>query len=143
VTTQTPDRLIVEHPALHLEGFRCYGVIRGDIRANDGWGEPHAPIVAPARGGERISANWRGFVTSYRITAAGALEIVSYHYPNGPRADDAVGEVLTGDFWLVLKQDAYGPRTYVPFRDGRVAADPRDWLVEEPGAFSMWPPWWM
>ena len=59
--------------------------------------------------------------------------------PSGPR--DPVGETLEGDFWLVTREKAFGPRTYIPFRDGKIVVDKTAWVFEDspnPSEFSPW-----
>ena len=40
-------------------------------------------------------------------------------------------EVLTGDFWLVMKTGFDAPRLYVRFRDGQIVCDRVQWLYDE------------
>jgi hypothetical protein len=52
-----------------------------------------------------------------------------------------VGETLEGDFWLVTRETAFGPRTYIPFRDGKIVVDKTAWVFEDspnPSEFSPW-----
>ena len=130
VTAQSPDTLVVEHPNVALEGMSLYGVIRGDIRVNDGWGERYPVRGEPDRFfGAKCTALWRGSVATYRLSPSGRLELVAYEYPFSDHPSTDVREHLEGDFWLVLKKHYDGPRMYVPFRDGVVGADPSLWIV--------------
>jgi hypothetical protein len=64
------------------------------------------------------------------------LELLQYRYPLSlsKAQTQAVNETLTGDFWLVMKHNFFGPRTYVPFRDGRIVEDELEWHRENRGS---------
>lgn len=133
LTAQIPDRLDNHHPRLTLAGLHLYGVIRGDIRARFGWGEPYRFATPPAPPGSgRCSALWRGYVSTFRLDPDGRLELVAHAYLLSPGEwrTEPVGEWLGGDFWLVMKPAFFAPRTYVPFRDGRVVEDEAAWVAE-------------
>ena len=49
----------------------------------------------------------------------------------GPMLPEPVNEKLSGDFWLVFKHNFFGPRTYVPFKDGKIVEDESEWVIEE------------
>lgn len=51
----------------------------------------------------------------------------SYRYIVQP-----VDVILEGDFWLVLKHGMEHPRTYVPFKNGRIDERRSNWLREFP-----------
>lgn len=48
--------------------------------------------------------------------------------------DYPADEMITGDFWLVLKPHFRAPRTYVPFIDGGVVTDESRWVFEPASA---------
>lgn len=121
-----------------------HAVVRGDIHTNDGWGsEPYRARKrpAPAPGGHSTALR-RGYIAHYRLNQDGSLDLVSYSYPvSGPPGHDPVGETFEGDFWLVMRETAFGPRTYIPFRDGKVVVDRVAWVFEDspfPSSFSPW-----
>jgi hypothetical protein len=133
VTVQLSDRLGNDHPRVKLDGLRLYGVIRGDILARFGWGEPYPFAVPPAPpGAGRCSLLWRGYIATFRLHPDGVLELVGYDYMMSPGEWRAhpVGERLAGDFWLVFKRNFFGPRTYVPFRAGLIVEDEAEWVGE-------------
>jgi hypothetical protein len=157
MTVQIPDELINECPDVNLAGLYLYAVITGDIQSNYGWGMDypfrHKPRP-PKSGGS--SANWRGYVASFRLTSEGRLVLVSYNYPasakktreevNEPLIGDnwitipeepfgpgteEVEEQLVGDFWIVMTEEFFGRRIYIPFRDGVIVKDRDQWNKEE------------
>jgi hypothetical protein len=136
MTAQVSDRLVNNHPRVKLRGLHLYGVVRGDIDANRGWGERYTFVKPPQPPTDvsRCSALWRGFTSTFQIDSGGELELVSYHYPrsSGKATTEPIHEKLVGDFWLVLKHSFFGPRTYVPFKDGRIVEDETAWVIEEP-----------
>lgn len=139
MTAQLPDHLESLHRGCDLTGLHLHGVCCGDPTTNHGWGEPYVfarPPRPPAEAG-RCSALWRGYVASFRLYPDGRLALVRYTYPafdedGAPDPFEALHEELTGDFWLVMKEQFHGPRTYVPFVRGRVVTDRRRWLHEPP-----------
>jgi hypothetical protein len=136
MTAQMPDQLINKHPRVNLRGLNLYGVIRGDVRSNSGWGKPYEFSRTPhaRKDTPRCSANWRGYVAVFQLHAAGYLELVYYRYPLslGKSKTETVCEKLSGDFWLVFKRNFFGPRTYIPFRNGRIVEEQTEWITEPP-----------
>jgi hypothetical protein len=135
MTAQAPDALINNHPRVKLRGLHLYRIIRGDTRANHGWGERYifTKTPQPPKDVPRCSALWRGYIARFRLDEEGRLELVSYRYPLSltKSTTESVGELLTGDFWLVLKHNFFGPRTYVPFKDGKLVEGESAWVVED------------
>lgn len=137
MTAQMPDVLESLHRGCDLAGLALYGVACGDPTTNHGWGEPYVfqRQPRPPADAATCTALWRGYVASFRLYPDGRLALVRYTYPSfdphgAPDHVETLHEELTGDFWLVLKADFCGPRTYVPFVAGRVVVDRRRWLVE-------------
>lgn len=141
MTAQVPDRLMNKHPRVKLRGMHLYGVVRGDIRTNSGWGQRYefTKPPTPTKDVPRCSALWRGYTATFRLDSEGELELVSYRYPRSltKTETEPVNEKLSGDFWLVLKHNFFGPRTYVPFKDGKIVEDESEWVVEEPRSRRM------
>jgi hypothetical protein len=113
MTAQIPDKLINECPDVNLSGLYLYGVITGDIQSNYGWGMTypfrHKPRP-PKSGGS--SANWRGYVASYRLASDGRLKLVSYNYPTSAQKErEEVNEPLMGDNWIIIQEEPFGPGT--------------------------------
>ena len=137
MTAQDPDKLLNECPTLDVEGLYLFGIIRGDIDTNHGWGEPYVFESTPKAKDEQYwcSSLWRGHVASYRIEANGRVTLLRYdypyhyHLPEEERTED-LSEELSGDFWLVFKDCFFGPRVYLPACDGRVVADRSRWRRE-------------
>ena len=138
MTAQAADNLINDHPAVDFGGLHLHGIIRGNIHSNNGWGEPYrfTNPADPPKDVPRCSALWRGYVATFRLATDGQLELLEYSYPLSlsKARKQAVKETLTGDFWLVMKHNFFGPRTYVPFRDGRIVEDQSEWRREDRGS---------
>jgi hypothetical protein len=134
MTVQLSDKLLNDHPRVRLNGLSVYGIVSGDIRTNHGWGEPYVfpTLPTPPVDAERCSALWRGYIANFRLYPDGRLQLIGYDYPfsQGKGHRKNVGAWLTGDFWMVLKRSFYGPRTYVPFREGVVVEDTAAWVCE-------------
>jgi hypothetical protein len=142
MTAQVPDRLLNKHPRVKLRGLHLYGVVRGDIRgANSDWWQLYdfAKPPTPPKEVPRCSALWRGYTATFRLDSEGELELLSYRYPRTMMraVTEPVNEKLSGDFWLVLKHNFFGPRTFVPFKDGKIVEDEFEWVVEEPRSRRM------
>jgi hypothetical protein len=141
MTAQMPDEVVNLDPRLNLGDLRLYAVVQGDITADHGWGTFYPFQRKPTLIDERFwcSALWRGYVAHYRIDAEARVTLVRFGYPfrhdlpEDERAED-IGEELIGDYWLVFKDRFFGPRTYVPARDGRVVPERDQWSFEpDPG----------
>jgi len=132
VTAQMPDRLFNDYPAVDLTGLKLYGVVIGDITKNHGRGKPYPfECRASPKRGKLMSALWSGYLSCYRITQVGQLQLEGFMYPpDRDRPREEVLETLKGDFWLLLSEKFGGPRTYVPFRGGMIVADPSQWVRE-------------
>jgi hypothetical protein len=129
MTAHISDNLINDHPRVKLRGLQPFGVICGNIRANYGWGDHHYKFANPG-----CSGLWKGCTATFRLDAGGQLELISYQLPNSSPESQAelVNEKLSGDFWLVLKPERSGPRTYVRFKQGTIVEDQSAWLIHEP-----------
>lgn len=132
MTAQRPDNLKNCCEALCIDGLYLYGVIVGDTSSNHGWGEKYqfAHKATPNKGTLSTSL-YRGYVSNYEITENGQLFLNSFEYPfEKSRPPDTVREQLVGDFWLVLKQNFFGGRTYIPFLKSHVVTDKSMWIFE-------------
>jgi hypothetical protein len=135
MTAQAPDALINEHPRVRLHGLHLYGVVRGDITTNHGWGDSYVFATQPAPDELPVRAThlMKGYTARFRLGFDGGIVLEDYQYPSPSFRrwqHHAVGERLTGDFWLVLKPAFLGQRVYVPFRDGRIVEARTAWVIE-------------
>lgn len=142
MTAQFPDKLVNKHPRVKLAGRRLYGVIRGDPRTSrNGWGDGPAFVTPPARpdAAIRCSALWRGYVATFVLEPDGRLRLSTFEYMLSIHEwqKQEVDELIDGDFWVVMKPAFFGPRTYIPFRDGVVVEDQEAWFTEEPFGVRM------
>jgi hypothetical protein len=135
MTIQFSDRLSNECEEVDLWDFGLYGVRVGDITTNHGWGEPYPLQALPTDEKRKVmTCNWRGYICAYRLRFDGELILERFEYPAIlPEViePDLVEEKLTGDFWLVMKEQFSGLRTYIPFKDGHIVTDKSQWIVEE------------
>lgn len=136
MTVQAPEKLVNEHPRVDLSGLSLYGVIRGDCRSNHGYGDGNAFMTRPSPPADATvcTALWRGYIATFVLQADGRLRLECFEYPldieNWRRQE--VNELLVGDFWMLMTHVFFGPRTYVPFRDGAIVEDKEQWFTEEP-----------
>lgn len=132
MTAQASDSLIVEHQTIDINGLHCFGVVAGDPKDKNGWREKydfHHKPNPPEFG--FCSANWKSYIPTFRLTAEGALELLSYSYAEHGIEEIDPPEVLSGNFWLVLKERFFAPRLYIPFDHGTVVLDKNRWLQEK------------
>jgi len=128
MTMQAPEVLIVEPGAIELPPMKLFSVLVGNIddpKSLSGYkfatrGNPDKMVMC--------TALWRGYVSTYRLTASGTLVLERLEYPfTKDAAPDEVHEELHGDFWLDLREWFMGDGVRVPFVDGRVQADQSLW----------------
>jgi hypothetical protein len=145
VTAQAPDVLVNDHPRVRLDGLRLYWVARGDRSLNYGWGIKYEFLSQADPGVSTVRATHlhRGYVAEFRLGPDGELVLEEYRYPTPSFRDwrrQAVGERLTGDFWLVMKPDFLGQRVYIPFLAGRIVEDKKAWVIEPYQPWMRGPP---
>jgi hypothetical protein len=119
-----------------LDGLHLYGVTRGDVRSSpNGWGED-AFIAVPIRPAPEVicTALWRGWIAHFVLQEDGCLRLMCFRHmvEIGEWQEQPVDELIAGDFWVVMKPDFDGLRTYIPFRRGRVVEDRSEWFTERP-----------
>lgn len=142
MTAQFPDNLENKHSRVKLDGLHLYGVIRGDPRTSRaGWGDGPAFSSKPSRPANAVmcTALWRGYVATFVLEPDGRLRLTAFEYMLGlgKWQKQEVDELLDGDFWVVMKPEFFGQRTYIPFRDGAVVEDRDQWFTEEPFGVRM------
>lgn len=127
------DVLSCDFDDVDLDGLRVYGVIRGDIFSNYGWGDPYPFQRKPTPPQNAMcSALWRGFVSTYELRPDGGLYLVSYTYPFSKQPEEHFEEQLEGDFWLVMKPHFEAERVYIPFIRSTIVSDEGQWVHEPP-----------
>ena len=133
MTTQVSDELINEYQEIDFGDLRPYGVAVGDIQSNYGRGNPYPFKNSPSPSEERISFLWRGYISTYRLSSDGQLILEKYVYPDlgEKRKPDIVNEIIVRDFFLIMKTEFSGNRTYVPFREGLVISNSEEWIIEQ------------
>ena len=133
MTVQFSERLESDHPRVDFGGLRLCGIIRGPVHLNHGWGNPYYHFAEPESRRPICSANWKGYTEEYRLTKEGTLVLERYSYrgsfDNLPPTP--ANETLRGNFFMVMKPDFRGLRTYVPFRDGVIVEDANEWVRED------------
>ena len=76
-------------------------------------------------------ACWSGYLSKYKITAKGALFLVSFEYlallPDRIEPDHA-NEQTKENFWLGLRSDSSKRNTYIPFVEGKLILNLLQWV---------------
>lgn len=128
MTMQAPEVLERDDGAVELPPLKLFGVLVGDID------DPSSSKTYPfMRKGDpskvtMCTALWRGYVSVYRLRANGHLVLERIEYPFTPgAAPDSVNEVLSGDFWIELREWFMGGGIRVPFQDGRIVSKTSEW----------------
>lgn len=133
MTAQASEQLVNDNAHVDLDGLRLYRVVVGDI-PNDRRSRKSYAVASHPKGelGPANSALWRGYISRYRLTSEGRLQLEGFEYPtlSGHSHEDAF-ETLQGDFWLEMAKSFFGPSTYIPFRNGMVVCDSSEWLRGE------------
>jgi len=138
MTAQAPEKLTSDHADIDFAGLQLYQVV-SEFSVSDRRGKPYPLAQRPREdSGAVSSALWRGHIGCYRLTREGRLQLEAFEYPtrNGVTRESA-SETLRGEFWLVLGHSFFDPRTYVPFRDGTIVADRREWIRDERPSTSL------
>lgn len=133
MTAQAPDHLLNRVANVDFGELALYGVIRGDVTANHGWGERYVFETEPSLPykNKMCPALWRGYIAEFTIAIDGAITLDAYLFPFAPnKPRQRVHERLFGDFWLVMKSTFEGNRVYVPFRAGVVNENEDEWVIE-------------
>ena len=128
---QESDVILCDFENFTFEGLRLYGVVRGDVHSNNGWGEPYEFKWKPKPLKRyQCSSLWRGFISVYELRGDGSIYLVSYKYPYSEQNAEHFEEKLEGDFWLLMKPSFSAPRIYVPFVDSKIITDEDKWEVD-------------
>jgi len=131
MTEQLMDHMENKCPKIDFEDLKPSIVILGPVEKNHGWGIGEYEYAVEPKSVEGFSQNWSGYLCNYRLTDKGRLVLVSYVYTIADIELTTVNETLEGDFYLVMKPDFHGIRTYVPFVNGLIVEDKSKWLHEE------------
>lgn len=136
MTVQISEEFECKDSNVDFESLRLYAIVTGDIHWNGGWGEEYPFKQPPFPADDRTtnSACWRGYIARFRLHGSGELEFVCYRTFSESKGIQwrFVGEILTGDFYLLMKPTFNALRVYVPFRNGRIVADKSEWIREQP-----------
>ena len=129
MSEQLPEHLVNECAEVDFGSLKLYALVKGHRRSKPRWSNQYPFRRRPQPSDTAICAPlWRGAIAHYRLLADGRLCLQHYEYPFDPlQSDEAVEEILEGDFWLMMKSRFYGDCTYVPFREGRIVTDRSCW----------------
>jgi hypothetical protein len=83
------------------------------------------------------TANWKGYVEQFQLTAEGRLILLRFEYDRDPERVHRVDELLEGDFFLMLRQSFFAPGLYVRFRAGVLITKRTEWLCAVDGVFKL------
>jgi hypothetical protein len=132
MTAQFSETLIADAGSIELPTMRLYEIVTGDIDKPRPWPTYVFATKGDAKKMTMCSALWRGYISSYRLTAQGTLILERLEYPFTEDVQPVdVHEPLNGDFWLDLRESFMGDGFLVPFVDGKVVADRTRWKPTE------------
>ncbi len=81
-----------------------------------------------------FSACWNGYTSKYKITKSKELVLIGFQYPallpERIEPDEAY-EVAVGNFWLDMRPSFHEEIIYVPFKDGKLITDKKEWIFHE------------
>ena len=121
MTAQIPE-ILVNDSDVDLKWLRPYDVSRSSY--------PVPPEVPD--NSIRCSANWNEYIAELRLHADYRLELEQFEFPF---ADDAGPQICNaffrGDFSITFRPFFAGPRTTIPFRDGRIVQDREQWEIDD------------
>jgi len=139
MTAQAPDQIENHAANVDFGELALYGIIRGDVTTNHGWGDRYTFETNPTfpDDNKTCSALWRGYIAEFTLAANGTITLDAYRFPFAPnKPRQTVNEQLNGDFWLVMKSTFEGNRVYIPFRSGVVNSSQAEWVVEGGGSLD-------
>lgn len=138
MTEQISDILTNNMHEVTFDGYAPYAVLLS--APQDDKNVRHYPFTQTSDSSKHVSSSacWRGCISVYELTPAGELHRVKFVYPDDgtPSAPDDTHERLTGDFWLELRKGFEDEKLYVPFRDGNIVLDNRQWVTVCPQPVS-------
>lgn len=83
------------------------------------------------------SALWRGYVATYTLKKNGELFLTKLSYPelfdraNIQTREKNVLEKIEGNFHLEFRENFFGKRLKIPFKNGLIVLDKSQWLYEK------------
>ena len=130
MTVQFSQGFSNQCPQVNLKGYSFYYIWQGHPADK---GEKHFYQLKSKPDPEKVevmSACWDGYTGSYQLTAEGRLILTRFHYflPDGLGESDDLLEELHGDFYLEFRTHFEGDQLYVPFTEGKVAIDQKQWV---------------
>lgn len=138
MTAQILDCLINESD-VDLKGQQVLWVCRPDDSSND-WS--FFPVTPEFSFNDRMRmivgevAAWdclRGYVATFRLHADDRLELVQYEFRYADEGTplQICNAFFEGDFQVALCPFFWGPKTVIPFRDGKIVRDRNQWEIED------------
>ncbi|MEM7557939.1 MAG: hypothetical protein AAF394_02325 [Planctomycetota bacterium] len=77
------------------------------------------------------TANWNGYIAILRLHADYRLELEQFEFPYfDDMAPQVCNAFFSGDFSITFRPFFGGPRTKIPFRDGRIVQDREEWEID-------------
>ena len=130
MTVQFSQGFSNQCPQVNLKGYSLYYIWQGHPADK---GEKHFYQLKSKPDPEKVevmSACWDGYAGSYQLTAEGRLILTRFHYflPDGLGESDDLLEELHGDFYLEFRTHFEGDQLYVPFTEGKVTIDQKQWV---------------
>ena len=121
MTAQDPEKLVSDSD-VDLTWLRPYDVSESSYPV-----QPELPVNP-----RFCSANWNGYIANLRLHEDYRLELEHFEFPF---ADDAGPQICNaffrGDFSITFRPFFAGPRTTIPFRDGRIVQNREQWEIDD------------
>ena len=78
------------------------------------------------------TGNWNGYIANLRLHADYRLELEQFEFPYfDDMAPQVCNAFFSGDFSVTFRPFFGGPRTEIPFRDGRIVQDREEWEIDD------------
>lgn len=134
MTAQIANTLINECIEVNFNDLNLYAVLVGDIENRQNTASYPFKQKATQEKLNVFSTCWDGYTSKYKITQNKELVLIGFQYPAllpEKIEPDEVYEVAEGDFWLDMRPSFFEGFVYVPFKDGKLITDRKEWIFNE------------
>jgi len=134
VTAQIANTFINECTEVDFNDLNLYAVLVGDIENRQNIISYPFKEKAIQEKLNVFSACWDGYTSKYKITQNKELVLTGFQYPAllpEKIEPDETYEIADGDFWLDMRPSFFEGFVYVPFKDGKLITDKKEWIFHE------------
>jgi len=134
MTAQIANHLINECPDVDFSHLHLYALLIGDVRAEEStisYSFTQQPDESKIN---VLSACWSGYTSTYKLTKNKELALIGFKYPAFTPENiepDKTYELLTGDFWLMMRPNFFEDSIYIPFKNGKLITDQSEWCFSK------------